>query len=299
MKILFILNPSKSEKMWDLREAAGRAAQRIGDTARFGQVDRTSPDSLARLLRQGLEEGCKRVVVAGGDGTINRTINLLNDQKKLGSVDLAIVPAGTCNDFARSLGLSARRLPEAFEAACRGTPHKTDLGIMKVGGEQRLFLNNAGFGRRIPVTQKRTSTLRTLRSFQATQLKIRWEKGQLEGTFFMMLACNAPYFSKGLYFTTTPRANDEALDIYLVPEMPRWRLMALLLKGKLRRPINNRRVIKLHVQRLEVEADREIFPQMDGEPPVRGFREVAFAIAQEKVMIIVPERRKPLRLWQS
>src|SRR5438874_1803395 len=110
MKIFFLLNPSRVKNHWDWRQIAARHAKRGGWTPRFGEVDRTLPHSTDRLLEQALEEDCSRLVVVGGDGSLHRVVNVLAQKKQLKSMDVGIVPAGTCNDFAHFLGIQRRRL---------------------------------------------------------------------------------------------------------------------------------------------------------------------------------------------
>src|ERR1700733_3034668 len=99
---------------------AARQAKKFGWTPRFGEVDRTLPNSTDRLIDQALDEDCARMVVVGGDGSLHRSINLLSRKKKLTSMELAVVPAGTCNDFGRFIGLRRRRMDYAFRIACSG-----------------------------------------------------------------------------------------------------------------------------------------------------------------------------------
>src|SRR5438132_12891778 len=128
MKLFFLINPSRAKKQWDYREMASRAARRYGWTARFGQIERGQPQSTDHLRRQALEEECSRLVVIGGDGTLHAALNSLYQLKKLGSLSIGVVPGGTCNDFARALGLFPRRLEDALAVACTGEPRETDLG---------------------------------------------------------------------------------------------------------------------------------------------------------------------------
>ena len=81
MKIFFLFNPSRAKNRWAWREMAARQAKRAGWTSRFGDVDRTNPNSTDRLLDQALEEGCSRVAVVGGDGSLHKTVNLLAQKK--------------------------------------------------------------------------------------------------------------------------------------------------------------------------------------------------------------------------
>jgi len=62
----------------------------------------------------------------GRDGSLHRAINALSQMKKM-KTEVAVVPAGTCNDFARSLGLKRKKTEEAFRLACSGKAIATDL----------------------------------------------------------------------------------------------------------------------------------------------------------------------------
>jgi len=282
MKIFFLLNPSRVKNRWDWRDIAARHAKKVGWTPRFGEVDRTLPHSLDHLLDQALDEDCSRVVVVGGDGTLHRTLNVMSQRKKLKNLELAIVPAGTCNDFARYLGLRRRRLEQAFRIACSGKAQATDLGLM--GSE--IFLNNAGFGRRPVASGKRWRSLQALRAFRPTHLRAAWDKGSIEGSFYMALICNAPYFSGGLHFSKNISTRDGLLDVYLMPAMPKWKLLPLLALGRLGRPTRFKRLVTLRVPHVEITTETDVWPQADGEPPSGATRRTRFAVSPEKAMIV-------------
>jgi diacylglycerol kinase (ATP) len=284
VKIFFLLNPSRVKNRWDWREIAARNAKRYGWTPRFGEVDRLLPNSTPRLLEQALEEDCSRLVVVGGDGSLHRTVNALAQKKKLKSVEVAVVPAGTCNDFARLLGLRRKRVENAFRLACSGKALATDLGLM----DQDIFVNNAGFGRRPPTPGKRTKPLQTLRTFHPLHLKVEWDRGTIEGSFYMGLVCNAPFFSGGLHFSKNISLRDGLLDVYLMPAMPKWKLLPILALGRLGRPTRFKRLISLRVPSLNIHTESDVWPQADGEPPASATRRVSFAVCPEKAMIVFP-----------
>jgi diacylglycerol kinase (ATP) len=78
-----------------------------------------------------------RVVVAGGDGTVGYVCRALIDSRH----DLGIIPLGTYNNFARSLGLPAQLGP-AIRVARAGVPHNITVG--RVNGT--AFLEAAAIG---------------------------------------------------------------------------------------------------------------------------------------------------------
>src|SRR5687768_11475582 len=127
MKIYFLLNPTQRKDLWDIRDQAAKAARVAGWTAYFGEVDRSKPKSTERLVTEALEEGCSRIAIVGGDGTYHRVVTALHEKERLRDTELALIPAGTCNDFSRLMEQSPSRFPEALRTACRGNVRKVDL----------------------------------------------------------------------------------------------------------------------------------------------------------------------------
>jgi len=84
------------------------------------------------------EAGPDRIVVAGGDGTLAPAADIAAQA----GAELAVVPAGTANDFARAMGLP-RDLEEACRLAATGqVVRRVDLGRLR----ERPFLNVANGG---------------------------------------------------------------------------------------------------------------------------------------------------------
>lgn len=285
------MNPSRPQRISLLREAAATAAKRAGAQSRFGDVDRLHPDSMRRLVTQAFEEGCQRLVAVGGDGTFNHLLQLLAEMGRLDKTEVGFVPAGTCNDFVRTWRLNPRRTREAFRVACEGQRRWLDLGDMN----GRLFLNNAGFGRRTAATvvrrgrPRRSGALKTLRAFEPIAMRVAWDKGSIEGRFFMGLVCNGFYFSRGLHFAAPRIPDDGLLDVFLVPAMPKAKLAAMLLWGRLGRPIRSRELLSLRVPRLQIETSEDLWPQVDGEPPdAEPVHTLRFAISPLKAQVMCP-----------
>ena len=99
----------------------------------------------SRLARQALDDGCTTVVAAGGDGTWSTVAGVLSGS----DCRLALVAAGTGNDFAKSLGVPAADPVEMARLVLAGTERRIDMG--RVGSHR--FLNIAGFGFDAAVTR--------------------------------------------------------------------------------------------------------------------------------------------------
>ncbi len=99
-------------------------------------VDMTSIGSYAELV-SGLEESDK-VIVCGGDGTLNRFIN---DTAGLSFVNsVYYYPAGSGNDFAHDIGLSVDDEPACIDK------YLVELPRVYVNGMERYFINGVGYG---------------------------------------------------------------------------------------------------------------------------------------------------------
>ena len=89
-------------------------------------------------VRRALDEGCELVFAWGGDGMVQRCIDVLAGSK----ASLAIIPAGTANLFATNLGVP-KDIEEAVAIGLRGERRKLDVG--RFNGERFGVMAGAGF----------------------------------------------------------------------------------------------------------------------------------------------------------
>jgi len=95
------------------------------------------PDKLEAEIRRAVEGGAKRILVAGGDGTVGIGAAVVAGT----DVELAVLPAGTLNHFARDMEIPVD-LPEAAVVASATTTALSDVAY--VG--DKLFLNTSSIG---------------------------------------------------------------------------------------------------------------------------------------------------------
>jgi diacylglycerol kinase (ATP) len=77
-----------------------------------------------KRIESAVKSGAKLIVVCGGDGTLTAAIRLLAHTKTV----LGVIPAGTGNSFASSLGIHS--LEDAFDAIAGGEERRVDVGIV-------------------------------------------------------------------------------------------------------------------------------------------------------------------------
>jgi diacylglycerol kinase (ATP) len=134
--VAFVVNGARTRRLGDLRAGLAAAARATGWTDPL--VLLTSPgDGGQAAARQAVAAGTQLVVAVGGDGTVRACAEVLAGS----AVPLAIVPAGTANLAARSLGLP-RRLDAALTAALTGRDRRIDLAV----ADNAISLSMAGIG---------------------------------------------------------------------------------------------------------------------------------------------------------
>ena len=104
----------------------------------------SAPGHATELARQCVSEGCRLVIVSGGDGTINEVVNGLAGS----DTALAVLPCGTANVLAKELHIpwDVRR---AAELVPRSLPRRIALGLaspLDASRDARYFLCLGGAG---------------------------------------------------------------------------------------------------------------------------------------------------------
>jgi len=122
-----------------LNTAAGSAgaARKALESAGSFDVRDTDASSLAQAIRDAVSGGAKRVLVCGGDGTIASAAHALAGT----DVELAVVPCGTLNHFARNHGIP---LDSADAVAAATGEHMSAVDVGYAG--DHLFLNTFSVG---------------------------------------------------------------------------------------------------------------------------------------------------------
>lgn len=134
MKVLVVTNPTSGSA------AEHHTDDLLTELSPLGEVELVEPASLDEFGERVLSaaRGRDLVVSAGGDGTLNCTVNALRDV--LSEVRLALLPMGTGNDLARTLGLPADPI-EVARGLRQASEIELDVGIATGPAAERLFVN--------------------------------------------------------------------------------------------------------------------------------------------------------------
>lgn len=102
-----------------------------------------SPGTTRALAAEAIAAGYDGIAVYGGDGTASDAASIISGNL---DVALAILPAGSGNDWARSLGYPSPSPLSAAQAMKEESFRVTDTGRAEWKGSSRFFLNSSGIG---------------------------------------------------------------------------------------------------------------------------------------------------------
>ena len=205
------------------------------------------PREAGRIAQEGVRAGVERLVVAGGDGTLAEVVTGLLGAGLGGDAQIGLLPLGTGGDFARTLGIP-RDLDRAIAALATGTPRVVDAGRVRFRGpsgreDQSWFLNATSFGvsglvvelvNRAPKALGGAllfliGTLRALARYRCPNVALRLDGERVfEGPLVLAAAANGQYFGGGMRVAPGARLDDGLLDVVVVPELGKARLLAKL-----------------------------------------------------------------------
>jgi diacylglycerol kinase family enzyme len=111
------------------------------------------PQALADQVRRAVRGGAKRVLIAGGDGSIASAAGVLSGTE----VELAILPCGTLNHLAKDLSL-----PLDLELAARVAREGRAIAVDAAAVNDRLFLNTSSVGAYVTFVRARERLERRL-----------------------------------------------------------------------------------------------------------------------------------------
>ncbi len=250
-----------------------------------------------------------KLIVVGGDGTINEVLNGITDFDR---VALGVIPMGSGNDFARGL-----RLPRHPRQAMARIHHSTgnrriDLGRVQIDGHApRLFGISSGVGLDARVcyevdhSQEKTllnhlglgslaygiKTLSVVATMDAAAGTVRFYsgKGMRECDFERLLflsTMNFPWEGGGVPIAPTASGEDGAFTVCMASGYERVQAFTKLPLLALGRHRHLAGVEYLNARRVELDLEAPLMVHADGEVPGAG-RHIVFDILPKKLRILM------------
>lgn len=239
-KVMMIFNPRADRgNAWQI---PGHLHQLVAGRRNIDWNGTVYPGHAVELARRAGEQGYQRVIALGGDGTVHEVINGLMGVSRRKRPALGIVPLGSGNDFAQSIGIPQK--PEnALRVALGSKMKDMDLGLVTDGkGRQEYFNNTLGIGfdavvnirtRKIPFLRGfimyLVAVIQTIMlNFDPLQLRVKTETETWDMSTLMLTACNGQREGGGFRVAPEARTDDGTLDYATVCRVSRLMMLRLV-----------------------------------------------------------------------
>jgi len=233
-------------------------------------------DLEARVL-DSIEQGCRRLLVAGGDGSVHETVNgILRSARE---VEFGVLPIGTGNDFAKASNLplhwedATKLLAERLSSGEPGRP--IDAGRCN----ERYFANGVGIGFDAKVSGMAHSidlpigdlvyllaVFRGIWDGIATpDISLQWDDGNFTGPLTLASLSNGPWVGGMFHIAPMARNDDGVLDLVYAKAVTRAGVMRLLPKILRGQHIDAAEVSWSPVRHCNITAAAPVPSHLDGE----------------------------------
>jgi diacylglycerol kinase family enzyme len=279
-------------------QAVDQAMAVFGPRAELRAFSGDPADEAARALR----DGFRIIVAAGGDGTVAGVAHALAGSGR----DMAVLPLGTFNYFARGLGL-----PEDPEAAARailaGESHAIAVGTLN----GRVFLNNVAIGLYPAILEEREATyarfgryrilahlasLRTILRFQRPyRMDLVQDGARQRIRTPMVFVARSAYQLDQFGLDGAQAISDDRFALFLAPQQTRLGFLRLAWRLVRRRVDHGRDVFVSTPRRigLSISGRRRVSVALDGEK-LKMRLPLRIEVAGDLLHVIVPPEK-----WQE
>lgn len=292
-KIRIIVNPVSGSGR---RKKALKMIDQHLDRDKFDfEIVRTERHKHAiELTKQGIESGCKAVVIVGGDGSINQVGATLAGT----GVALGIIPAGSGNGLSRSLGISMNP-KKAVENINNFNFRTIDTGL----ANGKAFMNMSGVGFDAAVAdafhQQKTRGLfkyfmvgvPLLFNYKLQTYKINADGREFERKAWQIALANSSQYGNDALVAPKAEVDDGMLDAVVLNPMPIFQMFVnfyRLFQGTLHQ---SKYIKTFKFKEMTIKQERNDVAHLDGDPFELG-QEVNIKINPMSLQVIVPNGKE-------
>lgn len=221
-----------------------------------------------------IEAGADTVCVVGGDGMAHLGVNLTAGR----DLQLALVAAGTGDDFARNLGLPVRDPDAAVRLVRQGNVRRIDAGCVETREGRRWFAGVLGAGFDAVVTARAArmrwpggqlrynlAILRELPVFRPIPYVVECDGERIEARAMLVAVANTSSFGGGMRICPDADPQDGLFDVLILHQISIPAFLRVFPSVYAGGHVGHPQVEIRRATRVHLEADA-IPSQADGEP---------------------------------
>ena len=278
-----------------------------------------SREEASNIIHKAIEDGFRKFISVGGDGTLNALISGIFSQQKVSPsvITIAVIPVGTGNDWIKTHGIS-KSISKAIAVIRQGRTEFHDVGVVKkkmnAGIYLQYFINEAGFAFQGFVVENIATSkwlkmgtlsfilglIAALFKYKTTMVKIALSEEisgealrndlngnqHVEGKFFNISAGIGKYAGSGMKLTPNAISNDGLLDITIAGNFSKWEVIKNVLGLFNGSFVNYHKVSQFRAKRFFISSLPPVPIETDGE--VFGYGDAEVEILRNAIQVVVP-----------
>lgn len=246
----------------------------------------SGPRQVAELSRAA--RGYKTVIALGGDGLVHEVVNALMAIPEAERPALGVLPVGSGNDYARTLGMSFK-VDKAVEQLLDAREKPVDVGscngeyfdeTVSFGLDAGIALDTVNMRKRIHLSGTplylASGANQLINHFDTYSFKATLDGGrELAGDMLMFTVQLGPFYGGGFPVCPDAELDDGLFDLCWADPVPLPVAALVFVKAKSARHIGHSAIHLERATSLRLEFDRRPPVQLDGEPHIADSYEIA------------------------
>ncbi|MGL4570245.1 MAG: diacylglycerol/lipid kinase family protein [Clostridium sp.] len=294
MKHIFIINPVAGKgQAVQFKEKIEYMFKSIDDDYEI-IVTKEILDATKEVKKRTDKEDC-RVYSIGGDGTLNEVLNGVIGSNS----SLAVIPAGSGNDFARTL-YEGYKYDNILKELVNGDEKTID--IAKLNDRYYLNISSIGFDASVVYNAREykkkkfisgnmaytISLIKTLFTFKPMEFTFELNGKVVKDYMYLITAANGKYYGGGIKIAPNAKIDDGLLEIYAIKKPKLHRLIRFLPKVVQGKDISGVEEIKhIRCNKLSVKSEVDTKVNLDGE--IFTSKDITFEAVPKAIKVIVPK----------
>jgi len=238
--------------------------------------------------------------IIGGDGSFHEAVNGLMKRSDNLKVPLCLVPAGSGNSLARDLGILDLKI--AINSIINGKKLSVDISKIDCGNQRIYTFNITGWGMvaTVGINAERFRWLGTSRYTILSIFEIIFKKTnsanivyydkdnkkhELNDNFMFAVLCNTIHTGKGMKIAPKAKLNDGLIDLVLIKDASRLKLLRLMSKLFSGKHIYDDIVEYVQLSKFELKTHVTSQLNIDGE--IKGSAPFELSVIPQAIEIII------------
>jgi diacylglycerol kinase (ATP) len=203
----------------------------------YAIIDKDNATETSNAIKERLSIGGVEALIAfGGDGIVSLCLQLVAKS----SVGFCVVPTGTGNDFARSIGTHKKSIQKIFNSICFDKPTSMDVAVADNFTERRFFVQvlSSGFDASVnelaneikaPIGKLKytIAMLIKLPRFKSIDFEVLVDSQKLNMNSMLVVVANGSSYGGGMKILPNASFQDGKVDLLYVDPVSKFTLLSI------------------------------------------------------------------------